>query len=194
MALLTLNDADNIAARSRPWTLRLEYSGSTAAGNSSHKFWYATGRGYTEAIEIGWGRVGSEAQHQLIDWPEFRTRLKEKLSKGYEYADGPFMRMTPGSLAKLGAPTLPATPAAAPVPPPSVPSTPGRLVTLKAPSAGLLALGEPYSLIRALRMQRTGTKIEGYTALDEAGDDVLDLDAVTGREFAKEHDLEIVFA
>jgi len=205
---LSISDAETIANRGKPWTFRLEYHGSTSNGNPSHKFWYATGRGITEEVEVGWGALGGLPQNQLIGWNELRNRVTEKLSKGYDYAPTDYIRMSAASLAQLGMPVLPSLPSAVappvvvqtPVPPrpgwltgapPPAPST-GVKYT-KTPSASLLSLNEPWSLIRCLKMQRTGSKLTGYNALDENGDELLLLDAATGLDFATKHDIEVEF-
>jgi len=187
MAKLTISDVERIAGRGRPWTIRLEFAGADPAnaGGFSDKYWYATGRGLTEAVEIGWGANGNGAQHQLIDWPELRKRVAEKLAKGYGYVDTPYIRMTTASLARLGGPTkgtpapVQVTPVPNPVPPP---------VTR---SAALVALGEPWSLTHHLKVLRDGTTVKGYAAIDDNGDELLQFDPQRGVEFARDYNLEI---
>jgi len=209
MAKLTIQDAEKIAGRSRPWTFRLEFIGSNPvnASGRSEKYWYATGRGLNEAVEIGWGRIGNKPQHQLIDWPELRSRVADKLGNDYEYADTNYVRMSAASLATLGG-TTPSAPAAAPQTPPqpkpvATPPTPTSAPTqgaqtakyTKQPSQDQLDLGEPYSLIRALRFKRdaAGTTITGFAALDEDGDVLLDLSEADGQDFIAKYDPEVVF-
>ena len=198
---MTISEAEAIAGRQRPWTFRLEFHGTTDKGQPSHKFWYATGRGTGEAIEIGWGAIGAAPSYALIDWAELKTRTAEKLDKGYGYAPTAFIRMSAGNLAvvtgqaSVAAPTPPPAPPApvAPVSPVAPVATPSVTPAQKTPAASLLALGEPFSLIRKLKMKREGSKIIGFSALDETGAEVCEMDAPNGRDFAKEHDLEVEF-
>ena len=211
MAKLTMQDAEKIAGRNRPWTFRLEFIGNNPSNASgrSEKYWYATGRGLSEAVEIGWGKIGSKPQHQLIDWPELRSRVADKLGKQYDYADTNYVRMSAASLATLGG-TTPSAPVAAPQPPqpaapvptpqpaapaPVAPPTASQPMYTKTPSQDQLDLGEPFSLIRALRFKRdaAGTAIVGFTALDEDGDVLLDLTEPDGQDFIAKYDPEIVF-
>ena len=209
MAKLTMQDAEKLAGRNRPWTFRLEFIGSNPSNASgrSEKYWYATGRGLSEAVEIGWGKIGSKPQHQLIDWPELRSRVAAKMAGQYDYAPTNFVRMSTKSLATLGGVT-PSAPAPAPQTPQATnpvqpPPTPVPAPTAgaqapkytKAPSQIQLDLGEPFSLIRALRFKRdaAGTAIVGFTALDEDGDVLLDLTEPDGQDFIAKYDPEIVF-
>lgn len=174
MAKLTFEECRKTAGRRRPWTFRLEFHGTTPNGNPSAKFWYATGRGLDEAVEIGWGAIGQPPSHQLIDWAELRPRVEEKLRKGYDYAPTDYVRMSAANLAKLtNSPPPPAPPVQT--------------------SPDLSTLGEPFSLIQSLKIIRDGTKIVGYAAMDKDGDELLQFDAVSGLDFATEYDLEIVF-
>jgi len=92
MAKLTLADARNTMSRGRPWTFRLEYSGLTDAGNPSHKFWLAAGRGRNEPVEIHHGKVGGKPQILVKDWAFVEAKTPEKEAKGYRYVDTPFVR------------------------------------------------------------------------------------------------------
>jgi predicted DNA-binding WGR domain protein len=193
--LLTLSDAEGIARRGRAWTFRLEYHGQSSSGNDSHKFWYATGRELQEKVEIGWGRIGALPQNQLIDWPDLRDRVAEKLNRGYDYEETDFIRMSASAIATLGGIASPVKPSAVPVASP-VKAAPGPVAApkyTKTPSAALIAMGEPWSLIRAFKMQRTGSAIAGYKALDENGDELLTLDPKGGLDFARLHDIEVEF-
>lgn len=216
MAKLTIADAEKIAAKGRPWTFRLEYRGSNPANQSgvSNKYWYATGRGLTEAVETGWGAIGSVPQHKLTDWPTLRDKVAEKLTEGYMYADTPFVRMSASALALLGGANPSAVPAGVPtaakpaaVSAPLVVAagtvlTPGVVVqritatSNKAPSAAQVALGEPFSLICALRLVREGgtTTVKGYQALDEQGNEVLMFPPAEGIQFAQTYDIDVTFA
>lgn len=209
MGKLTLNDAETIAGRGRPWTLRMEFTGTNSAnaGGVSNKYWFATGRGLSEQVEIGWGALGSTPQYQLIDWTELRNRVADKLSKGYVYQDTPYIRMSAGNLAKvMGNPVAaPATavsvssltqaprpaprPAAAPVAAPA----PSPTMSGTGPNLLLAALGLPYNLIRSLRMTRDGVKVTGYDALDANGVEVLQFNPTEGVDFARQYQVDVMF-
>ncbi len=204
MAKLTLADAEAIAGRNRPWTFRMECTGTTTNGNPSHKFWYATGRGLNEAVETGYGAVGNAPQFTLTDWTDLRTKVAEKLAKGYQYAPTNYIRMSAANWANVSGQPAPAAPpapvhpttVAAPAPatpPPAPQAAPGSIVYAQQASAALLALGEPYSLIRAMKTARTGNQITGYTAYDEAGDELMQMSLQQGLKFARDYDVEIVF-
>lgn len=202
MAKLTLADAENIAARNRPWTIRLEFHGTNANNQSgvSSKYWYATGRGLTEQVETGWGAIGSAPQHALVDWSDLRKKVAEKLAKGYDWAATPYVRMSAANLAKITgqapvqAPAAPAPVTPAPKPQ-SVKSTPtAGVMAATATSNALQALGVPYNLICSLKITRTGTKVTGYQGLDANGDSVMDFGPTNGLDFAKKYNLDIKFA
>ena len=140
MARLTLQNAENTAQRNRPWSFRLEYNGASAVNQSgvSSKFWYATGRGTHEPVEIGWGAIGHAPQYQLITWTALVDRVKEKLAKGYDYVDVPYEKMSAANLAKItgGASPVVAAPVA-----PSIPVAPA------APAAPVVSAPAPQSLL-----------------------------------------------
>lgn len=199
MALLMLHDAETIAQKKRPWSIRLEFTGINPNNKNgiSDKYWYATGRGLNEAVEIGWGAVGSKPQTQLTTWAELRNRVPDKLAKGYMYVSHPYVRMSAGNIAKIlgQVPTPPTSPPTVvapakkspPVPLPSQPQTPSNWVM----GAAQIALGSPWNLIHTLQIVRDGTKVTGFKAQDEKGNEVLMFDEDGGREFARDHDLEI---
>jgi len=85
MAKLTLADARVISLKKRPWSIRMEYVGANPANQSGHsaKFWYATGRARNEAVEIGWGAIGSRPTTKLLDWAGFEAKIAERLKKDY---------------------------------------------------------------------------------------------------------------
>lgn len=198
MPRLTIIDAEGIANRNRPWTIRLEFHGSNPANTSgvSSKYWYATGRGLAEKVETGWGAIGSAPQHQLIDWAELKIRVADKQSKGYKWADTPYVRMSKASLATLtGNPfiSVPANTAIVAIP---TPSLMGAAQVMSAPSGinpSLAALSPPFSMIHALRILRDGVKLLGYKALDSAGDELMQMPPVDGLQFAQKYDIEIKF-
>ena len=207
MAKLTLQEAEQIAGRGRPWTIRLEFVGVNLANASgvSSKYWFATGRGLNEAVEIGYGAIGSSPQYRLIDWDKLRQRVADKTSEGYVYAHTPYVRMSAVNFAKVtgnpvatsptakavsSAPTSVLTPAPAPalVTPPSVP-----VVTPKVVSQAQQALGAPYSLIATMRILRQGLTIMGYSARDASDDELMVLDPTDAVDFARDYDIDIVF-
>ena len=199
VAKLTLQDAEDIAQRGRPWTIRLEFVGSNPANQSgqSAKYWYATGRGLTESVEVGYGALGAKPVLDLIDWNELRGRVADKIAKGYDYAHTPFVRMSAESLAKLaGTPVVQVpvakatpvtTPAGAPIPPPPQAIT----HTVQATQA---ALPHPHNLLCVVRLHRTGIKVDGYEGLDKDGDVLVNFGVQEGLDFARQHGLDILFA
>lgn len=197
MPRLTIIDAEGIANRNRPWTIRLEFHGAnpTNASGVSSKYWYATGRGLAEKVETGWGAIGSAPQHQLIDWAELKVRVADKQSKGYKWADTPYVRMSKASLASLTGNPITAGPTTpAPVMVPTPPPTSAASVSLSSMiNPSLAALSPPFSLIHALRILRDGVKLIGYKALDAAGDELLQMPPADGLQFAQKYDIEIKF-
>jgi len=195
VAYLTITDARDIAKRGRPWSLRLEYTGSNSSNNSgwSDKFWFATGRGINEPVEIGWGRNGNKPQIRLTDFPTVEDRVSSKLGNGYSYVDASYRRMSPESLSKLAKPTS-ATPLQ-PTPAPA-PAMPASITSKHTVSAAQDALGVPWSLIHSLRIKRSkgSTNIVGYDALDENEDLLLTMTATSGLDFARDYNVEIEFA
>ena len=199
MALLMLQDAENTAKRMRPWSLRLEFTGVNANNKNgvSDKYWYATGRGLNEAVEIGWGAVGKKSQTLLTTWAELRNRLPDKLAKGYMYVSHPYVRMSAGNIAKMLGQV--------PTPPPPSPKTtapakkPKQVAVSSQPSSNWVmgaaqkALGRPWDLIWSLQIMRKNTRVFGFTALDRGGKELLKFDVDGGREFARDHNLDIIF-
>lgn len=192
MPRLTIIDAEGIANRNRPWTIRLEFHGSnpTNASGVSSKYWYATGRGLNEKVETGWGAIGSAPQHQLIDWAELKVRVADKCSKGYKWADTPYVRMSKASLATLtGNPIGPMNPTPIMIPtPPPAPVSGSSMI-----NPSVASLNQPFSLIHALRILRDGVKLIGYKALDAAGNELLQMPPADGLKFAQQYDIEIKF-
>jgi len=199
MAKLTLQDAENTAQKGRPWTFRLEFVGSNPAnqGGQSSKYWYATGRGATEPVEIGWGALGAKPQLDIIDWNELRTRVADKLGKGYQYAFTPYVRMSPTNLAKLAGTPVVSAPVAVATPvtiPAAVPTPPATQAITHTVSVIQASLPRPYNLLCALRVHRKGTVVDGYEGLDADGDTLVTLDVQEGKDFARLHGLDILFA
>lgn len=200
MAKLTFIDADALSSRGRPWTIRLEYHGANAANASgvSAKFWYATGRAKHEPVEIGWGAIGAKPQLMLEpSWADFHARVLDKQAKGYVWADTPYVRMSAGNLAKvinpsavMMAPKAP-KPVAAPAPKPV--AAPVVATPTSTPPPALMALGQPFSLICALKVIFNGVKLTGYKALDAAGDELLEMTKDDGLKFAQDYGVDIRF-
>jgi len=217
MARLTISDAEDKARKGRPWSFRLEFVGSNPANKSgwSDKYWYATGRGINEPVEIAWG-VNGHPPHgtRLTTWSKISKVVPDKRANGYDYADHGYVRMSAKSIAKLGGATASApapaqgggkakAPQGKPAPlsqhplgnPGQAPqTTPAPVQATKTPSqvsSDLLALGEPWSLIRLLKVIRKGTTVTGYAALDASGDELLKFDPNGGVDFAREYELEI---
>jgi hypothetical protein len=202
MAMLTIHEAEQIAQRGRPWTFRMEYHGANSNTQSgvSHKYWYATGRGLTEAIETGHGAIGAVPQHHLIDWTELRAKVAEKLAKGYVYANTTYIRMSAANLAKVTgqtasqSPVVVPQPVAAPVAPPTPPTPVQAVPSPSQPvDPGLVRLGAPYNQIRSLKMTRQGLTITGYVALDVNGAPVLTMNPTEGVDFARKYNVDVVF-
>ena len=191
-----LQDAEDIARKNRPWSIRLEFTGVNANNKTgiSDKYWYATGRGLNEAVEVGWGAFGSKPQTQLTTWAELQNRVPDKLAKGYMYVAHPFVRMSAGNIAKI----LGQTPVAPqPISPKTATPAKPKLVALPSQSwvmgATQIALGKPWDLIYSLKISLDGTKVKGFKALDKKGNEVLMFDEDGGREFAIDYDLDIDF-
>ena len=207
MARLTYVEAEQIAARGRPWTFRMEYTGHNAANASgfSDKYWYATGRGDAEMVEVGWGAVGSRPQLMLMPFHKLAAKVAEKIGKGYDFAPTAYVRMSAVNLAKLGGMTAavataspvkhassmtPPKPRAKPAPAPPAPTISGHNQS-KTTAAKQTALGTPWSLITKLRAVRQGTALLKWEALDAAGSVLLDFDPTGGRDFAADYDIEL---
>lgn len=187
MATLNLNDVYRIAGRSRPWTIRLEM---VDPSTNTSKYWYATGRAEGEAVECGWGRIGNKPQLKLIDFSTFKTKVREKLDKGYSYANTGFVRMSHSALAKLGGST-PSAPAKAPQTAAPAPAAPQPTQSYTPPPMGqakpnLPPLTFPYDQITALRPVKGG-----FEALDEYGDVLLDLTASGGQDLVQNYGIPV---
>jgi len=104
MARLNLTDARNLMLKSRPWTFRMEFQGPNPQVKSgwSNKFWLATGRAQNEPVEIHFGDIWApmNQRHILVkDWAYVERTAPEKVAKGYTYADTPFVRVQPSTIA-----------------------------------------------------------------------------------------------
>lgn len=103
MARLTLNDAKATAARGRPWTFRME----DASGN----WWYATGRGLHEAVEVVCGDAQGNltaGSNTLTDVGLLDKVCHNLVQRGYTYVDTQYIRMSPANLAQFVTPAVPA--------------------------------------------------------------------------------------
>lgn len=174
MPVLTLTDVNGIAARGRPWTVRLEFTKCTPA-----KYWYATGRGLNELVETGGGSVGSSPVNQLIDFQELGKRVVSLLANGYTWASTPYIRMSKSSLdaVRLMPTTIPIQVAPAPV--------------LNTPAIGSVI--KPVSPASHAVIVRDGVKLTGYSIQDSSGNEICQMSPDDGLNFARKHDLVIKF-
>ncbi len=172
MALLTITEVKHTAARNRPWSFYMK--------NKKGQFWYATGRGLNEPVEICWGNPGMRPQSKLVLWTDMEAKIPELLSKGYTYINHPYIRMSAGSILKLSNPSLWPT------------TAPG---STQAPSwtagAAQKALGHPWADIVCLRIIRKQTQVFGFEAVDTAGTVLLTMTMAEAKEFAREHDVPL---
>lgn len=173
MPKLTIEDAEKLALRSRPWSIRMEITGN--------EVWAATGRGMHEPAEIIWGTQGGKEYRQLATWTAVVDAVTKNLNDGFVYVDAPYRRMSQECLDKIaGASASPAN------------ILGGGPSTFVVPPS-LDALGAPWNLIRMLKMKRDGVIVLGYSARDENGNEVLMFDPQGGRDFAAEHNLDVEF-
>jgi len=190
VAKLTYSDAHNIALRGRPWTIRLE---CVDPGTNTSKFWYATGRKTSEKVECGWGRIGSKPQRKLITYSKYADKVSEKRSKGYEYADTPYVWMSAANLALLGGATPSPVPAKQPPSspsvstsggtPPTVPATvASNTTTPPAPEHVNPSIPAPFGFIKYLRPSKGG----GWEALDSNKGRLLDLPLDSGKAMLRD--------
>jgi len=91
MATLTLQDVEKTAKRNRPWAFRMEY---TDFSTGITEYWYATGRDFSEDLEIGSGVLGNPPQLSLVSWDSLQKDVDKKQADGYVYVDTPFIRMS----------------------------------------------------------------------------------------------------
>jgi hypothetical protein len=220
MATLNLSDAKRIAAKTRPWTLRLECVDPTT---NTSKFWYATGRGLNESVETGSGRIGAKPALRLVSFAKFEAKVLEKLGKDYDYASTGFVRMSPANLAKLGGLKPSAAPTGVSLPPAATYTTPKPVrLPVAVVSARPQGIHPPAkkNVVRRIRTPLTGfnpppmgtplpglqpltgpysliravlTVKDGFTALDKDGDDVLDLTLQGGQELVQDYGIPVVF-
>lgn len=209
MALLTLTEAANLAARDRPWSVRLEFVGANPNNQCglSRKFWYATGRGLGEPVEIGWGAIGAAPQTLLRTFDDFRDKVTEKLTEGYRYVIAPYQRMSAANLAQITAGVTATVPVYTPGPPnPAMqnpappPPAPGGGIAAPAVSPKIVtlaqqALGSPYDLIRSFRVKRLPASgvpsVIMMEALDVLGGVLLLMQVQEAVSFARDHVLDI---
>lgn len=92
---LTLNEVRDLAQRKRPWTLRLECS-------RTGMYWYATGRGLHEPVEIVQPPTGTGGC--LADFAHFARGVGDRLGEGFVYAGTPYIPLSKRSwdLVKAG--------------------------------------------------------------------------------------------
>ncbi len=181
---IDIQRAEQLATQGKPWTFRL-----VRITPQDQQYVYATGRGLTEALEVGRGRVNTLPTLNLSNWADIRVEVASLVGTGFVYADTPYIRMSAANLAQVtGAPTPPVKKAVAVTSATVLPPTPPSHV-----NPALVALGPPYSLIRSLRVLRDNVKVTSYSALDQAGDEVLVLEASSAVDFARKYNLEVLF-
>jgi len=178
MPRLTLIDAEGIANRNRPWTIRLEFHCGTVS-----KYLYATGRGIDEEIEIGWGDIGFAPQYQIIDWDQLRILVADKRSLGYQWADTSYIRMSKGSLSSLSGGSSIASPVRI-----------SSSSQVSSTNSSISSLSQPFSLTQTMRIMRDGVKLIGYVALDASGNELFQMPPIDGLQFAQKYNIEIKFA
>lgn len=95
MAILTLQDAEDLANRGRPWTLRMEHRIAQAPASIPGQYWIATGRAKDEPVEVHTGALGSKtpAIIQVKDWTFIEQVAKDKEAKGWDYKWTNFVRV-----------------------------------------------------------------------------------------------------
>ena len=90
-ALVTADIARKMERESRPWTVRVEYSGYNRENQSRHsdKWWEISGNG-SGAVRCNFGATGSRGRSTPLTYMmgEALEKLSEKQAKGYRYAYG----------------------------------------------------------------------------------------------------------
>lgn len=206
MAKLELAGAASLAARNRPWSVRLEF---VSPKTGAVEFWYATGRGLSESVEMGGGDNGTVPQTLLGTFDDFRAGVHEKLGRGYQYVNAPYQRMRPENLAKVTltglvvpsssvyAPGPPGPGTQVPAPPPPAPGggIAAPAVSPKIVTLAQQALGSPYDLIRSFRVKRLPASgvpsVIMMEALDVLGGVLLLMQVQEAVSFARDHVLDI---
>lgn len=87
MATLTLQDAEALADKRRPWTFRMA---------NGYTEWLATGRAKDEPAEI---HDPAFAAIQVVDWAEVERQATANLAAGFTYKWTQFVRVSPATLA-----------------------------------------------------------------------------------------------
>lgn len=167
MAILTVHEARTLMLKGRPWTFRMEHT------NGHNKFWLATGRGLNEPVEIHYGAIGAKPTILVKDWPYVVRAVPDKLGKGYNYTDTPFVRVQPSTIALSAAPSVPQFPTTKfiPVKPAVVPAA---VAAPPVPTTVVVGQIPPAPWGRIMQVQKqpdgtwaglssTGTKVMGLT-------------------------------
>lgn len=88
---VTADIARKMERESRPWTVRVEYSGYNRENQSRHsdKWWEISGNG-SGAVRCNFGATGSRGRSTPLTYMmgEALEKLSEKQAKGYRYAYG----------------------------------------------------------------------------------------------------------
>lgn len=194
MAKLTLTDARNLMLKGKPWTFRMEFQGPNPNNKSgwSTKFWLATGRGFTEPVEIHFGTIGAiggvGSTLLVRDWSYVEAKAPEKEAKGYHYADTPFVRVQPSTIAQAvpqsAVVPVPKAPVTSPVTPAIFPQSPPKPSTINPLPVTLVAaalkLPGPWGKIRVV------TKlVDGWWGLDATGTKVLQMTKDGARDLVR---------
>lgn len=183
MARLTLTDARNLMLKGRPWTFRLEFQGPNPSNKTgwSTKFWLATGRGSHEPVEIHYGTIGGANPTIMVkDWSYVEAKAPEKEAKGYSYADTPFVRVQPSTIAGASPAPVVAPPAS------SVPQWPTtKPLPVQAPALPLTGNTPPgpWGRIVSVQKQSDGT----WAGLSSTGSKVLAMTKDGARNLVRDY-------
>ena len=186
MARLTLTDARNLMLKGRPWTFRMECLGpnpNVQAGWSA-KFWLATGRAQHEPVEIHYGVIGGTNPTIIVkDWAYVEAKAPEKEAKGYIYADTPFVKVLPSTIAGASQPSPLSTPPPPVAPAKPVPAPVATAPVKPAPIVGTVpTLPGPWGRIVAV-MKQNGN----WVGLDQTGAKVLTMTRDGARNLVRDH-------
>lgn len=84
-SLVTFKLSQELVERAHPfWQIRIE-----CRNEKSNKFWEISGGGPSDWYVITrWGKIGSEGTYTIIPLKKAYQRLRNRLNRGYEYAEG----------------------------------------------------------------------------------------------------------
>ena len=193
MSRLTYDDAEKTSLRGRPWSFHMELHTTDSLGQAIDKFWYATGRGQGESVEVGEGNTGEQPVSELIAWGDLRALVTARVAGGYDYVDAPYRRMSPESLAKLAAPPIAASPTLVVTPQATAVVTSPVVVTPPPATPRVVTGGQPWDHISTMHVVREGTKVMGIEARDAQGTKLLVFTESVGQAFAQARNMDISF-